>query len=244
MKFNKIINFIKKHASEECPKECCGFIVEKDNDFYCIKSENIAKIPTRDFKIKASDFIDIKNNYNILYIYHSHCDKKYTEFSPKDIICSDAIGINYLLYINNADIYKIYETNSFSKKYIGRIYQYKKYDCLSLIIDFLKNEFNIFLNSNPIYDFIDKNGSLNVDLTETTKKVFLESNKFIKIEDFNEIKKYDIFLMKNHLNTPCHFSIYLGDNKILHHTVDRFSRIENYCNSFKKRTILGLRMTN
>jgi hypothetical protein len=27
MKFNKITNLIKKHALEEFPNECCGFIV-------------------------------------------------------------------------------------------------------------------------------------------------------------------------------------------------------------------------
>ena len=244
MKFNKITNLIKKHALEEFPNECCGFIVEKDNIFDCIKSKNIAKIPTRDFKIKISDYLDIKNNYNILYIYHSHCDEKYKDFSGKDILASDGIGINYLLHIVNTDIFKIYESNSFSKRYIGRIYEYKKYDCMTLILDYLKNEFNILINAEPIYNFFENNGHMNADLKEIVEKIFIESSKIKKIENLNDINKNDIFLMKNHLNKACHFSIYMGDNKILHHTPDRFSRIEDYCNSWRRKTILGLRISN
>jgi len=244
MKLNKIKKFIKNHALEEFPKECCGFIVEKENDFYCIKSDNIAKIPTRDFKIKISDYLNIKNQYNILYIYHSHCDEKYTEFSGKDILSSDGIGINYLLHVVNTDIFKTYEANSFSKKYIGRIYEYKKYDCMTLILDFLKNEFNLSINVDSLYDFFEKNGYMHADVTNLVEKVFLESKKLEKINDLENIKKNDIFLMKNHLNKACHFSIYMGDDKVLHHTPDRFSRIEDYSSGWKKKTVLAFRVNN
>ena len=108
MKLNKKIkDYIKFHAEKEFPKECCGFIVEKNGDIFCLPLINHSKNKDN-FTISPIDFINIKSNHNIICIYHSHTDKLATEFSNADINCAKHLMYNLLVYIMELDIYKIY----------------------------------------------------------------------------------------------------------------------------------------
>jgi proteasome lid subunit RPN8/RPN11 len=92
---NRIKNFIKNHAIETFPEECCGLIIKDKKEVKCIKMKNIAKEKECFFKISVLDFLNISNK--ILYIYHSHTIDN-NEFSPLDIKCSKYHNINMILY--------------------------------------------------------------------------------------------------------------------------------------------------
>ena len=99
---------IKNHALESAPLECCGFIVNKDsNRQEFIKSKNFSK-QSNCFEISPAEYLNIKNNYDILYIYHSHPNTKDENFSYLDKQMSKNLLINLILYIIDLDIFKIY----------------------------------------------------------------------------------------------------------------------------------------
>lgn len=99
-----------KSYSEECfPRESCGFIIYDQENYELIKTENLSKEPSL-FEISPSEYIDIKNNYNIKYIYHNHI--KDERFSDLDKQMAKFLRLNLLLYILDLDKFKIFDYQS------------------------------------------------------------------------------------------------------------------------------------
>lgn len=86
---------IKGKVELECEKdisqERCGFVVHKDGELDLIMCENRAEDKKNQFYIPAKEFLYIKNNNDIVAIYHSHNDgsEEPSDFDKKsaDIIC-------------------------------------------------------------------------------------------------------------------------------------------------------------
>ena len=99
---NKIIN----HSNKE--KESCGLVIEKDkNEIDFIGLNNFSN--KKDFfEISPMDFLNIKNNFNIKYICHTHLYESSTSFSYLDKKISDLLCIDGLLYIIPINKFKIY----------------------------------------------------------------------------------------------------------------------------------------
>jgi len=98
----KIINHIDQD------KESCGLIIEKDDlelDFLGLKNFS----NKRDFfEISPKDFLNIKSNYNIRYIFHTHLSALSVNFSYLDKKISELLCIDGLLYIIPIKRFKIY----------------------------------------------------------------------------------------------------------------------------------------
>lgn len=105
---NYIKNFIKNHAIESIPYECCGFVIKTKEGLDCIKSKNFSKLDNC-FEISPIEYLNIKNNYSINYIYHSHPNTINEDFSEADLKMSNNLLINLILYIIDIDIFKIYD---------------------------------------------------------------------------------------------------------------------------------------
>jgi proteasome lid subunit RPN8/RPN11 len=234
----KIKNFIKKHAKDQYPNECCGFIVEKDSKFKCIVLDNISSNPQENFEISSLDFLNIKNEYKkIYYIYHSHTNEN-INFSEKDKNCAENLNLPIIMYNLNYDILKIYEPVKVKQEYVGRYYEHGKYDCFKLIEEFYKNELNILFNYDRNFY---KKSLKEMNIKDEIFKYFKENNfQIIKDENF---EKYDIFFIDFFgVKDPKHFALYLGDFKILHQPMSGFSKIENYSNFYKKNTYAIFRL--
>ena len=227
----KIKNFIKKCSLIQNPKEICGFIVEDNGVFKCIPCENTAKDPIENFKISPKEYLNIKNKYKkIFYIYHSHTNNN-ENFSEKDISCAENISLPIIMYNLNSDLFKVYEPVNVNKNYIGRYFEIGKYDCYTLIKDFLKNELNIDISAILNYtNFIQAQNVFNENLSLN----FFEKKGFNLIQDKQFLQKNDILILQNYSGK--HFALYLGNDKILHQPMLSFSKIENYCNFYRKQT--------
>lgn len=224
----KIKNFIKQQSLKDFPNETCGFIVKKNNQFSCIPCENIAENPKEYFKISSFKFLEIKKNYKIYYIYHSHIENDI--FSEMDKNCSDNLNIPLILYFLKKDTINIYEPINVKQEYIGRFYKYKKYDCFTLVRDFYLKE----LNYDLTVEYKESLEDINV------KDYFLKYHTIKNltcINNFNEcnLKINDIILMDG-IKKSSHCAVYLGNDKILHQPRFGFSKIENYCNFYKNHT--------
>lgn len=231
----KIKNFIKKQALDNSPNECCGFIVEDNNSFKALACNNISNDKINNFEIASVDYLKIKNKYRILYIYHSHTNDN-SDFSIKDKSCSESLNLPIILYHINSDQFKIYEPINFTQDYIGNHFELGKYDCFTLIHRYLREQLNVNIEYSKNFN----------NLLEANKLIenFLENNyekdySFSRIQNLDVLKKNDVLLMN--FNTGKHFAIYLDQNKILHQPIFGFSKIENYCNFYRRHTVAAYR---
>ena len=239
---NKIKNFIKKHAQDEQNNEVCGFIVEKNNTFSFLRCKNTSKYPEINFEISPFDYLNIKKNSDkIHYIYHSHPNCNNCEFSEKDKNCSEILNLPMILFCTKTSEFKIFNPNNINYNFVGRYYEYGKYDCFSLILDFFKNEKNIIIN----YDK-NKYNDKNIFISDTLKKYFIEifcNNKFKILNKNESLLKNDVILldMLRDFN-PKHLGIYLGEGYLLHQPFLKLSRIETNWDSYKNKIDLIFRL--
>ena len=230
----KIKNFIHKESIENYPNECCGFIIEDfDNNFKCIPCENIAINKQEYFSIRSTDYLNIKNKYNkIHYIYHSHTNDNF-DFSEEDKRCAENLNIPIILYILKNNEIKIYEIYEIFKSYTGRFYQHGKYDCFKLIEEFYKKEKSIEFKYNK--EFYNKKFE-DMEIKNEFFK-FYDSNNLRILDKNEQLQIHDILLIDAFgENKPKHFALYIGDDKILHQPMFGFSKIENYCNFYRRHT--------
>lgn len=236
----KIKNFIKQHSLKDFPNEACGFIVsDNEGKFKCISCKNISKHPETCFEISPLDFVKIKYfNKKMHYIYHSHPNEN-IEFTEKDIKCSENLNLPIILYNIMHEVFKIYTPVTVSYDLVGRYFEYKKYDCFTLVRDFYLKKLNSDIVGAGKYDDVVKElGTFDV------KKVFLDNliNTNLKIvENKNDIDTYDILLLDGYYKSS-HFAVYLGQDKILHQPRYSLSKIEDYSGFYKNRTDLIFRL--
>lgn len=93
---NELLNDIRKYSLENASTEVCGFIVEKNNIVSFISVENKHPENSKFFIISPKDYLKIKNNYKILYFFHSHADNP--NFSELDIFYQKYHNIDMLIY--------------------------------------------------------------------------------------------------------------------------------------------------
>jgi proteasome lid subunit RPN8/RPN11 len=84
------------HHAEQCaPRECCGLVVEENNNKIYIPLENISEEKDR-FEMDAKTFVTYQLKSNIKYVVHSHYEQN-SHPSDHDKHNCKAIGIPYLI---------------------------------------------------------------------------------------------------------------------------------------------------
>ena len=108
----------------------------------------------------------------------------------------------------------------------GRPFLHGIFDCYTLVRDYYKRNFDIYLPTNIQRDWEWWNKGQNL---------YVENAKDCSFEEAEDIKKYDILVMKINSPVPNHAAIYLGEGKILHHMAGKFSTIQNLTFSLKQK---------
>jgi hypothetical protein len=119
--------------------------------------------------------------------------------------------------------------------YEGRPFIHGIFDCYTLVRDYYKRNFNIFLPTN-----IQRNW----EWWNKGENLYLENAKDCFFEEAEDVRKHDILLMKINSPVPNHAAIYIGDGKILHHMSGRFSTIQDLTFSFKQKISVIYRNKN
>lgn len=110
--------------------------------------------------------------------------------------------------------------------YENRPFIHGLFDCYTLVRDYYKRNFNIFLPTNIQRDW---------EWWQKGENLYLENAKDCSFEEAHEIKKHDVLLMKINSPVPNHAAIYIGDGKILHHMSGRFSTVQDLTFSYKQK---------
>ena len=86
---------IFKHAEQEAPRECCGLVIEENNNEKYIPFENIST-NKNEFMMDAKTFVKYQLTSKIKYVVHSHYGQD-CQPSEADIIQCREVGIPYLI---------------------------------------------------------------------------------------------------------------------------------------------------
>lgn len=110
---NKVKSFIMNSCDSNYIMEVCGFIGfdASNNKFIATVEKNQAEDPKSFFLINPAKFLEFKNKYKILGIFHSHvtADEQPSEF---DIKMSEACCLPFIIYSLNSKKFHIYEPHN------------------------------------------------------------------------------------------------------------------------------------
>jgi proteasome lid subunit RPN8/RPN11 len=94
---NDLLNDIKTLCKKNYQFEVCGFIVEDSDKYKFIQIENKHPDKENNFLISPKDYLEIKNKFKIICLFHSHpngggfsqIDLKYQKYHNLDMIIYD-----------------------------------------------------------------------------------------------------------------------------------------------------------
>lgn len=223
-------NKIKEYSLGVAPNESCGLLFQNNGKIDFFPCKNISKDKNKFFSLDPYDYLKVSRLGDIIGLVHSQQSGQPSEL---DLLISKVHNIKS--YIYSLDYDKFIECgNSKLERYIGRPFEYGVNDCFSIVRDYYKNEYDIFIN-----DYKRKEGWF-----EENPTIILDNFKkegFIKV-DVKNLNKGDLLLSNYKENDrPRHFMIYLGQNEILHHPRGRLSVIESLKDSQIRRISLVLR---
>ena len=208
-----IILQVKEHALREAPRESCGVILVKKGKRKYFECTNISK-ETDSFIIDPAQYTKLSLQGDVEYIVHSHTTG--SEPSFHDLQACNALKVPYLIYYIELDTYKVYCHEGYSKL-IGRDYVYGKQDCFEAFRDW-------FLTHGVIMP-ARKNW---LDNDQETNYNYMENEVLDwPVEQVNNLKYGDILLLSVSSKKPNHLAIYLDNDIIFHHAVNRLSCREN-----------------
>lgn len=122
-----------------------------------------------------------------------------------------------------------------NKNLENRPFLHGVFDCYTLIRDYYKKEFNVYLPTN-----IQRNWEWWLQ----GENLYLDNAKYYDFAEVTEVQKHDVLVMKVASSVPNHGAIYLGDGKILHHMAGRFSTIQNLTATLKQKIAAIYRLKN
>lgn len=101
---NNLLNEIKILCNQNRDFEICGFIVEDGDNYKLIQVDNKHPNKERNFLISPRDYLEVKNKFKIIYLFHSHPDGE--EFSEMDFQYQKYHNLNMLMYNVKNDFFK------------------------------------------------------------------------------------------------------------------------------------------
>ncbi len=216
---------MKNHALSEQPSECCGLIIETNNNLNVFPCHNIANNTIFHFKISYKDFIRASNLGKLKAYYHSHASSEcLDDFSLFDQAVSSGHQYPLILYLVKLDRFKIFNSD-LKNKYLGIPFKWQENDCLSLVRLFYKEEFNI--------DLIDTIRDKNWSIDEPNR--IINNFRSFGFKEVNDLKYGDVIAVGDKTK-PSHLMIYLNNDQILHQRINTYSTVEIYNDSLKKIT--------
>jgi proteasome lid subunit RPN8/RPN11 len=207
-----IITLIKEHAHREIPKESCGVVLIRKGRRSYVECTNIAELDC--FKIDPVQFAKLQLSGDIEYVVHSHTSGN--KPSEHDISACSALKLPYLIYYCETDTYSINYHEGYNKL-LGRDYLYGKQDCFEAARDwFLVHGIIVPARKK----WIDNDQDMNYNYMEN--EVLDWPLEQVKTPIYGDVLLLSVLSKK-----PNHIAIYLENDMIFHHAVNRLSCREN-----------------
>lgn len=218
---------IVDHAKKEFPRESCGLIIIKRGKMIYWPCKNLA-IKQAQFIMDPKDFASAEDFGEIMAIVHSHCSEPATPSAADRVSCEASRLPWFIVSIPN-ETWSYIEPTGFKAPLIGRKFAHGVLDCYSLVRDWFREERGVELPDFDRDELWWRHGD-NLYMENFHKAGFR------KLEDHETVLPGDCFLMQIGSKVANHAAIYLGDNLILHHLINRLSCRDVYGGYYKKVT--------
>jgi proteasome lid subunit RPN8/RPN11 len=204
---------VKEHAISVAPQECCGVVLIKKGKRKYYPCTNISK-ELDSFVIDPLEFTRLSMQGDIEFIVHSHTSGNTP--SEHDIDACNSLRIPYIIYYLETDSFDTYYHKNYNKL-IGREYMFGEQDCFEAVRDW-------FLTHNvvmpPRRKWLDNWWEHGYNYI--SNEIFDWPVKQVK-----DLMYGDILALTVHGDVPNHIAVYLDDDIIYHHAVNRLSCREN-----------------
>jgi proteasome lid subunit RPN8/RPN11 len=203
---------IIEYLESKYPEEGCGIIVNKRGKLVWLPCDNLSDDPLVAFKIDPKQYVKASVSGDIHAIVHSHVNGK-CRASEFDKSQSDHLQLPYHIYTIPEKEKCVYTPKYKNIQLLGRVYEFGKTDCWTLVRDYYLENFKIVL---PMLEFetkfYDKGINYFEDLIEPWGGVEVSSPK-----------KGDIIYFQIANDIPNHCGVYLDNDTFIHHQSGRLS---------------------
>lgn len=220
---SNIITEWKLDAVDRQPEESCGLFIQYERNYpieFC-SLPNIAKEREKEFEMDPVLFYKLEKQYEIKAIVHSHTN--YPHASKKDMEMQQKMKTPWgIVNFHKGAAREVFFFGDQLpiQDFIGRPFHHGVYDCYGIIRDFYRMCKISMIDHPRGYRWWNLKGP-NL-LTEHYK-----DNGFYRIKE-NQLQPGDVIFMNIGGNQINHAALYIGENLILHHLVNRLSRREPY----------------
>jgi proteasome lid subunit RPN8/RPN11 len=218
---------ILQHAKECFPKECCGLIVAKRGKPVYWRCRNLAQKQSQ-FIMDPADFAAAEDAGDVIAVVHSHCNESANP-SDADKVACEASGLPWHIVSIPTEQWGYIEPTGFKAPLVGRVFSHGVLDCYSLVVDWYNQELGI-----ELMDF-DRDESWWTKGRNMYMENF-EKAGFVQLSDDEPLQRGDGILMQIDADVANHAAIYLGDDIILQHLMNRLSGTTVYGGFWRKHT--------
>ncbi|WP_323016484.1 Mov34/MPN/PAD-1 family protein [Castellaniella sp.] len=234
---------LRTHGVCAYPNEACGLVLGlPTGKTEIVQCENTHDTPSQFFRISRIEYTKQADRGKIVGIWHTHPNGRH-DFSEADKVGCEVSGVPWyvmsLLKRSDDDTFdygpiKHMEPSGFKMPYTGRPYVPGVFDCWTLVIDWFAREHGIKIRNYP-YTLAD--GSPGATLFAAHYR----DEGFVRV--INETPRPgDVFFIQDPSSlVPNHAAIFVGDDRILHHTLNRLSKHDVYGGYYLKHTVIHAR---
>lgn len=194
-----------------------------DEFFKKLETENKIYLGQSEGKLILSE-----NENNVVAILIKKKDDEVTKLSLEERSEMNHCKKPIVTIGSSKNISEVFIPNGYfeNAEYEGRPFLHGLFDCYTLIRDYYKRNFGIYLPTN-----IQRNW----EWWTQGENLYVENAKSFEFEEVTDVKKHDVLIMKIGSPVPNHGAVYLGEGKILHHIAGRFSTIQDLTSAYKHK---------
>ena len=224
---------IKDHALEDQSKECCGIVLEKEEELKTFRCTNVSEKADKHFSIRPLDYALAADEGRVKAVYHSH-NSNNDKFSPNDMLNSKSHNLPFILYCSKKDSFSFFDPNKSKTFLYDRVFKIGESDCYTVIKEYYKNLGIKLSGENKLGDdWHKKNPELIQQLFNLNKNN--PDLPIIELPSCSSLKKHDVIVFEFIKgNGPNHVAVFLGDGNIMHHPRNKYLCIEPLNRSLTK----------
>lgn len=227
-----ILPGIREHAAQVAPNECCGLVIICNGRQRYTPCANTSGDPSNSFRIAPDEFAAAEDLGEVYAVVHSHVNVS-PEPSQHDRVECETSGYPWIIVNHPTGQFTTLEPTGYRAPLIGRQFSQGGLDCYQLAKDYYAEVCKLEIpHFDRGYDWWLNGGNL---IAENFRQA-----GFHPIE-LNELRQHDGLIMQIESKVPNHVAVYIGNNLIMHHVINRLSSREPYGGYWRHVTVQAVR---
>ena len=223
-----ILLAFQAHARAEFPRECCGLIVVIRGRERYLRCRNMAESSVH-FIMDPDDYAAAEDAGEIVGICHSHPNLAAIP-SEADLAGCESSGIEWhILNVHGAGCGALhsFRPSGYVAPLLGVPFVHGVHDCYTLIQRYYKRTLGIGL---PDFEHEEK-------WWEKGQNLYLDNFEKAGFVRADDLREHDVILMQLAAPVPNHAAVYLGNNQMMQHIMNRLSSRDVYGGWYQKITV-------